>query len=820
MTEQTKKIVLPAYLLRRFEAFRIVKGDAHSYLLRDKLQGKTYDFDAWQFFILETLPGCERFERLQTAFQDRFDRTLTQQDLDEFFGSMVQRKLFDDSAVQHPLLAPYLRPAHAVEEGKAPKLTAAGGGAVAATPVAAPSAAAAKGNAAEAPSPDQDAVLPAGVQDALGLDWRTTTRMFGLLDPRPMFRLLTPVLLPLRHLVYTVPLFLLAALLIGYQYSHLVSEDFAVLRLDFNLFKHLLFMFVTVHVVTTLTAGAVAHAYKVSVDQIGITFAFGFIPRWTLKMTGADRLTRLQTMWLHGAILLARVLLFSLAVLVWFNTRDADGELSKFALVLAVGCAAGLLLESGNPLIKSNGYYLLAAYLNEPHLRGKAYAALLNKLRGGIYRAADNNLLLLYGMMSATYTLLLILFVAWVFAKFVIGDLNLGGSAIILTLAFVGYAVWRNYAGLKKFGETLERQVQFDRWRSRTLPVDAVQGEVGTPKANYWKRALVVCLVLALFLPYPYEPGGSFLIHPAQRQIVSTDEPGLIEAVFFEGGETVKQGTVLARLAHEDYLSQIKVLSAKIEEQRAVVENLKTLPRPQEIRLAEQLLAVERTRESFSREKVPRLEKLYQAGAISFEEFDAARKEHLTDVQQVAQKEAELSLVKAPVTASQVAAAQAKLASLEQERAGFEAKIKRTVLRMPFDGNILTLHLKDKVNSYLDKGAPFAVLEYTGVVTAEIDVPESDVQYVKIGTTVRARPVSFFDDNDFEGKVTLIDRNVTAKSTGNVVKVIATIDNRAGLLRTGMTGRAKVVGESMPVWRAFSLAIVRFVQVQVWSWIP
>ena len=56
--------------------------------------------------------------------------------------------------------------------------------------------------------------------------------------------------------------------------------------------------------------------------------------------------------------------------------------------------------------------------------------------------------------------------------------------------------------------------------------------------------------------------------------------------------------------------------------------------------------------------------------------------------------------------------------------------------------------------------------------------------------------------------------------TGNVIKVQASIDNPQGLLRTGMAGRAKVLGESMPVWKAFTMAIVRFVQVQVWSWIP
>ena len=81
MTEQpSQKIVLPAYLIRRLEAFRIAKGHEHSYILRDKLYGKTYDFDPWQFFILEVLPGCETQEKLQTVFRDRFDRDIRSAD--------------------------------------------------------------------------------------------------------------------------------------------------------------------------------------------------------------------------------------------------------------------------------------------------------------------------------------------------------------------------------------------------------------------------------------------------------------------------------------------------------------------------------------------------------------------------------------------------------------------------------------------------------------------------------------------------------------------------------------------------------------------
>lgn len=812
MTEQTKKIVLPPHLSRRLEAFRIVKDGEQSYVLRDKLHGESYDFEPWQFFILETLPGCETLQRLQTAFQDRFDRALTEQDVGTLFASIADRQLFDESAGQHPLLAPYMQVTYRVEDGRAiPKPF---GAAEAGTPAPAPAARAA------AAVPDPDADLPAGVQDALGLDWRTAKRMLPLFDPRPMFRVLNPVLRPLKYVTYAVPLLLFAAIVLVFQYSDLFFEDLSALKIDETLFEHLLFVFVTVHVVTTLTAGAVADSFKVSVDKIGITLTLWIMPRWVLKMTGADRLNREQTMWLHGSTLIARMVMFSVGILIWFNARDSDNGFSTFGLLLGFACAAGLLLEAGNPLIKANGYYLLSAYLNEPHLRGRAFAALFNKIKGNVYRAADSNLLAIYALASATYVILILLLVGWMIAKFVFGDLVLGGSGIILVLGFIVLMLWRNYTGLKEFGETYAKKAQFDRWRSRTLPNEVTQGEVAAPTKHYWTTAALVCLVLVLFIPYHFEPGGPFVIYPAQKQVISTDESGLIEAVYFDGGEAVKQGTVIARLAHEDFDAQIKVLTAKIAEQAAVVQNLETLPRPEEVRLAEEALEVQRTREAFSREKAPRLEKMYKAGAVSFEEYDAAVKDHQTDVQQIAQKQAELALVKVPVTASQIEAAEAKLASLKEERATYEAKLERTVLRMPFDGNILTLHLKDRINSYLEKGVPFAALEYTGIVTAEVDVPEPDIEFVKLGGTVRLRPVSFYDDKEFEGKVTTIDRNVTVKSTGNVIKVIVTIENRAGLLKTGMTGRAKIEGISMPVWQAFSRSIARFLQIQAWSWLP
>ena len=232
-------------------------------------------------------------------------------------------------------------------------------------------------------------------------------------------------------------------------------------------------------------------------------------------------------------------------------------------------------------------------------------------------------------------------------------------------------------------------------------------------------------------------------IYPFSKQVISTDTPGLIKNVYFDGGEAVRKGTVLATLEHDDYAAKVQVADADIEAQKAVIADLKSRPKPEEIRVSEEDLRVAQTQAQFSREKVPRMVNLYRQGAVPLEELETARKQADTDAQQVQQKQAALALAKTGPTKDEIAAAEAKLSSLQAEKALYQGKLARTTLRMPFDGNILTLHLKDRINSYLDQGAPFAAVEYTGAVTAQIDIDEADLQYVKIGSKVRLRPSAF-----------------------------------------------------------------------------
>ena len=835
MSEQSKRVALPAYLPRRLQAFRIVHGDQTSYLLRDKLADKTHDLEPWQFFVLEVLPGCEDVAKLRSVFEDRFGRQISEPEILRFFGWLADNKLLDEDSAAHPLLKPFTRQGYALEQGlvkpksfqelsvmmapvaATPKPVAAG----TPPPAGAPPAAAA-GAADERKSIPEEATLPAGINEVENLDPRRAGRAFALFEIRPFLATLLPVVRPLRWVVYLMPFLFLSALILSIRYAPLGYDDLATLHDLTDLAIHAVVSLFTINIAAVLTQAFVAQNFRASVGPLSIGLRFGFFPRFTVRIRHTDQLSRRERMWLHAAPLLMRLFLFSVGILLWYNTRDTFLFLSRAGLSVAFLCAVNLVLEGGNPLVKGNGYHLLAAFMNEPYLRGKSYRAFIDKIRGGASSESDSNVLATYALANFVYAFFIVAIIVMIVTRF-LAQTQIGGTTIIVALVLAGYLVNRTVVRFQAISVAYDRSVQFDRWRRRALPAEGGETKQAEPAksrtAAYARTAVLLSLLLLLFLPYPYEAGGTFDIYPSDRQVITSDVSGVIEQVYFSGSEAVKKGTVIARIAATDLKSQIAVQDARIAEQRAVIKDLETRPKKEEIVVAERALDVAKKREKFSGEKVPRMERLYADRAISFEELDTARREHEVDLDEVAKRAANLALVKTGVPPDRIAAERAKLDALVQEKATLVGKVQRTEMRMPFDGNILTLHLNERVNSVLERGQPFATVENTRSVTAQIEVPESEAGRVVVGAPIKAKPNAFFD-RSFPGKVQTIDRNVTAKPFGNVVKVIAVIDNPNGELKTGMTGFAKIETATMPVWKAFSLALQRFLNIQVWSWIP
>lgn len=821
----------PAYLPKRLISFRVGSGARQSYVVRDNLKGQSYDFEPWQFFVLEVLPGCEDAAKLASVFQDRFGYALPKKELHQMLATLADASLIIDEAEKHAVLAPYCRKTYEVdgEQAKQKSFHAMPNPLEASADPAAPgktvpaAGAPVRPQAAAASEPNKDDTMPAGMQDAVNFDPRTSRWMWTWFNPTGLLKAVAPLLRPLQYSIYALPLLLFGALMVCYQQAHLLEEDVTRLVDGFNFAQHWLLSLLSVNLVVTCTTAVLAHIYRGTVSGFGIALIFGFYPRFTVKVGHVNQLARIERIWLHAAPLLVRLMLFSLSIFVWQATRHTSGPLPSSALAIAVTALIGLVI-AGNPLIKSNGYHLLAAFTNEPHLRGKAYKTLISRLRGGTFKEANDLLLAAYAIATGAFMFILILGVA-IFVGSALHELQLGGSAIIVAIVVGWLLLRRTIDYFTRVQAAYDRSLQFDRWRKRTQRPDEPGPGEATPPTPRWGlpsyawRAAVLALLVALFLPYQYRPGGDFVIYPRLQQAVTTDVSGRIEEVFFDGGETVEKGTVLARLAVPEHQAQANIFEKKMNEQQAVIDDLKARPRPEDVMVAKMALSVEKTRADFSRSELKRMRQLARDGVAPQEELEEAEQHHAVNLRQVEEKRAALKVAERGPTEYEIAAAEAKLESLAAERDAFTDRVERAELVMPFDGKLLTLHLKQKGNSYYKSGEVFAEVEDSGHMTAEIEVPESEAGFVELGSAVHLKPLAYSAEA-FTGKVVHIDWNVTSQTFGNVIKVIAVFDNEDGRLKNGMTGYAKIDGCTLPVWQAFTQSVARFVQVQVWSWIP
>jgi putative peptide zinc metalloprotease protein len=59
VNQEAQKVAIPVFLRKRLQAFRVGQGKDQSYIVLDQIEGQTYKFEPWQFFILEVLPGCD-----------------------------------------------------------------------------------------------------------------------------------------------------------------------------------------------------------------------------------------------------------------------------------------------------------------------------------------------------------------------------------------------------------------------------------------------------------------------------------------------------------------------------------------------------------------------------------------------------------------------------------------------------------------------------------------------------------------------------------------------------------------------------------------
>ena len=259
------------------------------------------------------------------------------------------------------------------------------------------------------------------------------------------------------------------------------------------------------------------------------------------------------------------LILAAIATFVWWFSNP--GLVNQLALNVVFVSSVSTILFNGNPLLRYDGYYILADILEIPNLRQKA-SSILQRFAAqwvlGIESRPDPFLparrkwfFALYSVAAVVYRWFITLTIFWfLYALLEPYGVKIIGQAIALL------AIW----GL--LGMPLVQAFRFF----------SVPGRFGTVKRH---RVVISSLVMAailyavLLIPIPHYVRCPFIVQARHAENVYVDLPGTMQSLLVEHGAHVEPGAILLTLENDELDSQIVTLQGKVALQQARFENLK-----------------------------------------------------------------------------------------------------------------------------------------------------------------------------------------------------------------------------------------------------
>lgn len=536
----------------------------------------------------------------------------------------------------------------------------------------------------------------------------------------------------------------------------------------------------------------------------GLQLLAGFIPALHTDTEGpAERAERDDRLRIIAAAPMALLWLLLASALGWFALHDAGNALPSIFLGWWLVATLVLLLRC-NPVARLDGYYWLAQKLGIPDLRDQALIRIFGFRRAWSEQQTTSNLpLQIYGVLVVLWLALaagLILFFPgqWIAGGF-------GGAALGIFLIVYAIVLWSG----------------INRVRSRRGDIGGGLRAVRRAKQGLSARQwlLIAVLVLIALIPYRFEPSGRALVLPAERAQVHATQPGSVREVLVSEGDEVAEGELLLRLEDSQQRAQLARAEAEVARLEAELGAAEGGARDEEIALAEQRVATAEARSEFAAAEAERAKQAFRRGAIPPKENESAIANARVRAQELAETQANLSLTRSGSRAERVQAIRAELKGARAQRDFHEQQLENMTLRAPIAGTVLSSELLFAIGDYIERGDRVVTIQSRAQPQAEILIPESAIGEIATGATVRLR-VWAYPDDAIMGSVARIAPAAEESRYGRVVRVMADLrDNRDRLLPE-MTGQAKIEGDHYPLIVVFTRAILRFLTVQVWAWLP
>ncbi|GEM_PF-845570 len=567
-----------------------------------------------------------------------------------------------------------------------------------------------------------------------------------------------------------------------------------------------------VNFLSKLARAATIARYTGEMPNFGLIYLFQVIPWFDVESSGApertDRSTRFRIIGAVPVALMVLILLFMSVYLVTFRS-------GSFAAPMAVGVAllALVLLVFGlNPLIKRDGYFLLATLFRTPDLREQAIQSLFGYWRPWLTGPTlPLTAITLYALLSIAYMIFVCVMIingpgSWLHEIW-------GPTGVVVFVLVMTVAIYDFY---RRIG-------------SRRGSI----GNIRLTPPDLWIWIIVFTLAALSLFPYTFEPSGQFQVIARTQAEAHTLTSGDIRQVFVSEGDLVKAGQLLAKLNDDEQVASVAHAEGELESLKHQLILANQGQKPEAIDEAREEVETARTRYEYSRQESNRLDDAYRHHAISVQERDAAVGQAEVNLQAYQTSQKHLALVASPARIDAVLSVEAQIKGAEAQVVYAKQQLAYTEIRAPIDGRVVSQNLIHAVGHYSNRGDLVATID-ADKMYLELDMPEYAIGDVKVGENITAKAYAY-PGSEFTGRVKQISpaaqllttlgqsngvNTAESQTSYNIIRVLCEVDDPEGRLRPDMTGYVKVEGRVYPAAAAFLRPVVRLLMVEIWSWLP
>jgi putative peptide zinc metalloprotease protein len=263
-----------------------------------------------------------------------------------------------------------------------------------------------------------------------------------------------------------------------------------------------------------------------------------------------------KRIWISAAGIYVECFLASLATFVWWNTEQ--GLLNSLALATMFICSVNTILFNANPLLRYDGYYVMADWLEIPNLRIKStqfFTYLFQEKVLGLEVPVQSymprsrrSLFVTYAIASYLYRWVVTFSILFFLYKF-LQPYKLGSISAMMAIGSLVPLVGMPLYQMFKFARTPGRMRKVKKARAAGFAV-----------------AAIAILAGVLLIPTPLRVQGTLVLTAAKPEEVYAEVPGRLVELKVRDGEWVKKGTELAILSNPEKVRE----RMQLQEQQSV----------------------------------------------------------------------------------------------------------------------------------------------------------------------------------------------------------------------------------------------------------